>query len=137
MRSTRLLECFGCAAAALFFCSVVHGQADSLFAKANDEYTRNNFSEAIRDYENLVRSGEWSAPLFYNLGNAYFRNGDFAHAILNYERALALEPRHPETTANLAIARDEARALELRKTRPELLLRFANVNQITIIAAAA
>jgi len=53
--------------------------------------------------------------LFYDLGNAYFRTGDFGHAILNYERALALERHHPEATANLQIARDEAHALELQQ----------------------
>jgi hypothetical protein len=35
---------------------------------------------------------------------------------LNYERALALEPQHPEANANLRLVRDEARALELRKS---------------------
>src|SRR5256885_5435373 len=87
-------------------------QADANFSRANDEYARGQFQEAVHDYESLVQAHEWSAPLFYNLGNAYFRSGDLGRAILNYERALALEPQHPESLANLTVARDDARALE-------------------------
>ncbi|HJT80236.1 MAG TPA: tetratricopeptide repeat protein, partial [Chthoniobacterales bacterium] len=72
------------------------------FVRANDEFAKGQFQHAIRDYEAMVQAGKWSAPLFYNLGNAYYRIADFGRAILNYERALALEPQHPETTANLA-----------------------------------
>jgi tetratricopeptide (TPR) repeat protein len=115
----------------------VFAQSDAQFAKANQEYASGHFKEAIDDYETLVRSREWSANLFYDLGNAYFRNGDFGRSILNYERALALEPHHPETQANLRIARDEARALELQPGWPQRYLRFATVNHYTIGAAIA
>jgi tetratricopeptide (TPR) repeat protein len=98
--------------------SPVFAQSDAEFAKANQNYAQNNFKEAISGYETLVRSGQWSANVFYNLGNAYFRAGDFGRAILNYERALALERHHPEASANLQIARDEARALEMQQSWP-------------------
>src|SRR5438876_6535129 len=110
-------------------------QPAAQFAKANQEYAAGNFKSAIADYEELVRSGQDTPNVFYNLGNAYFRQNSFGHAILNYERALALEPHHPETQANLRIARDEARALELRPSWPERYLRFATVNQYSIAAA--
>jgi hypothetical protein len=112
-------------------------QADAEFAKANQEFAQGHFKEAISGYETLVRAGEWSANLFYDLGNAYFRTGDFGRAILNYERALALERHHPEATANLQITRDEARALEIQPSRPERYLQFASVNQYSITAAVA
>jgi tetratricopeptide (TPR) repeat protein len=112
-------------------------QADDPFAKANQEYTQGKFKEAIDDYETLARSGQWSANLFYDLGNAYFRENDFGRAILNYERALALEPNHPETQANLRIVRDHARALELQPGWTDRLVRFANVHQYTLAAAVA
>jgi tetratricopeptide (TPR) repeat protein len=75
--------------------------------------------------------------LFYDLGNAYYRLGQFGKAILNYERALALEPRHPEADANLRLARDEARALELRKDWIERYASMATVKQYSIAAAIA
>ena len=115
--------------------TVAYAQSDADFTKANQEYAQGHFKEAISGYEAVVRAGQWSANLFYDLGNAYFRTGDFGHAILNYERALALERHHPEATANLQIARDEARALELQQSWPERYLRFASVNQYSITAA--
>src|SRR5712664_3499696 len=123
-------------------CSVVSAassfaQAEGDFTKANQEYAQGHFKEAISGYEALVRTGQWSANLFYDLGNAYFRAADFGRAILNYERALALEPHHPEATANLQIARDEARALEMQPSWLERYLQFASVNQYTITAAVA
>jgi tetratricopeptide (TPR) repeat protein len=112
-------------------------QGDSEFAKANQEYAQSHFAEAISGYQALVRSGQWSANLFYDLGNAYFRTGDFGRAILNYERALALERHHPEASANLQIARDESRALELQPSWPERYLQFASVDQYSIAGAIA
>jgi tetratricopeptide (TPR) repeat protein len=117
--------------------SVAYAQSDADFAKATQEYAQGHFTEAITDYEALVRAGQWSANLFYDLGNAHFRTGDFGRAILNYERALALERHHPEAAANLQIARDEAHALELQQSWPERYLQFASVNQYSIAAAIA
>ena len=128
---------------AIFFCLVFTiassaiAQTNADFTKANQEYAQGHFAEAISGYEALLRAGQWSANLFYDLGNAYFRTGDFGRAILNYERALALERHHPEATANLQIARDEARALELQQSWPERYLQFASVNQYCIVAAIA
>src|SRR5438067_12815682 len=126
---------------ALLFCAssavsaIAHSEAE--FAKANQEYAQGHFKEAITGYEALVRAGQLNANLFYDLGNAYFRTRDFGRAILNYERALALDQHHPEATANLQIARDESRALELQPTRLERYLQFANINQYSIAAAIA
>jgi tetratricopeptide (TPR) repeat protein len=120
-----------------FLISSAFAQSDAQFAKANQEFAAGQFKEAIDDYEGLVRTGPWSANLFYDLGNAHFRNGNFGRAILNYERALALNPRHPEADANLRITRDEARALELTASRTERALRFMNLNQYAIAAGIA
>src|SRR6266480_2103180 len=110
-------------------------QPAAQFAKANQEYAAGNFKSAIAGYEELVRSGQDTPNVFYNLGNAYFRQNSFGHAILNYERALALEPHHPEAQANLRVARDEGRALELISSRWERLFAVANENQNAVTAA--
>ena len=47
---------------------------------------------------------EYSADLFYNLGNAWFKLGDQGRAILNYERALVLNPRMEEARSNFQTA---------------------------------
>src|SRR4029077_7821188 len=135
MKGRTLFVDLCCAVTCTFVAASAFAQTE--FAKANQEYAQGHFKEAISGYEALVRAGQWSANLFYDLGNAYFRTGDFGRAILNYERALALERHHPEATANLQIARDEARALELQQSWPERYLQFASVNQYCIAAAIA
>jgi tetratricopeptide (TPR) repeat protein len=126
-----------CAFACIVWAPSAFAQSDPQFAKANQEFAQGRFKEAIAGYEALVHEGQWNANLFYDLGNAYFRTRDFGRAILNYERALALDNHHPEATANLQIARDEARALELQPTKLERYLQFASINQYTIAAAVA
>jgi tetratricopeptide (TPR) repeat protein len=121
----------------LVIASSTLAQSDVQFTKANQEYAQGHFKEAISGYEALVRDGQWSANVFYDLGNAYFRAGDFGRAILNYERALALERHHPEAMANLQIARDEAHALETQPAWPDRYLQFASINQYSITAAIA
>jgi tetratricopeptide (TPR) repeat protein len=125
------------AAIIFLFAGSVSAADETAFAKANRAYAEARFQEAADGYESLVQSGQWDANLFYDLGNAYYRLGQFGKAILNYERALALEPRHPEADANLRLARDEARALELRKDSIERYASMATVKQYSIAAAIA
>ena len=112
-------------------------EADSTFAKANTDYAAGHFREAIAGYESLVKARQWNTSLFYDLGNAHFRAGDLGRAILNYERALALDPSQPEAQANLRLVRDQGRALELAKSWPEEHLGFLTPTQSTWMAAAA
>jgi tetratricopeptide (TPR) repeat protein len=131
------LVCLSVTAIALFLAGTISAADETAFSKANQAYSEARFQEAAEAYESLVQSGQWNANLFYDLGNAYYRVGNFGKAILNYERALALDPRHPEADANLRLARDEARALELRKDRIERYASMATVKQYSIAAAIA
>ena len=133
----KIRDCFIAASLCALSISSLSAQADSDFAKANRDFAQGHFKEAISGYEALIRDGQWTANVFYDLGNAYFRAGDFGRAILNYERALDLARHHPEATANLQIARDEAHALELQPSWPERYLQFATVNQYSVTAAVA
>jgi tetratricopeptide (TPR) repeat protein len=126
-----------CSILSLISLSTLMADPGAQFAKANQEYAAGDFKAAIEDYEELVRSGQDTPNLFYNLGNAYFRQNNFGRAILNYERALALEPHHPEAQANLRVARDEARALELMPSRWDRVFAVANENQYAVTAAVA
>jgi tetratricopeptide (TPR) repeat protein len=110
---------------------------EGLFARANQAYAEGRYEEAANGYESLVSSGGRHPNLFYDLGNAKYRLGDFGQAILNYERALALDPRHPEAEANLRLARDEGRALEMRRDWMERYASIGTVKQYTIGAAVA
>jgi tetratricopeptide (TPR) repeat protein len=113
------------------------GGQNPAFAKANQDYSEGHFQEAVDGYQTLVNSGQWSANLFYELGNAWFRLGNFGEAILNYERARALDPHHPEAAANLALVRDEARALELKRDGLERYIEAGTSTQYSIAASIA
>ncbi|MFN2542132.1 MAG: tetratricopeptide repeat protein [Chthoniobacterales bacterium] len=137
MNLQRRIISLSCALVCLFFAEQSFAQPDAEFLKGNQDYAAGRFQDAIKSYEALVQSRQFGANLFYNLGNAYFRAGDLGSAILNYERALALDRHHPEADANLRIARDETRALELSPAPIERVLRFASANQFAIAAAIA
>ncbi len=121
--------------ASVLLASSASAQQSDSFAKGNAEYAAGKFREAIELYDGVVRDGQLSAALFYNLGNAWYRAEDLGRAILNYERALALQPRHPEALANLRLVRDKARALELRQTSAERLFAHVTPTQWTMLAA--
>ena len=71
---------------------------------ANEAYQNGKYEEAKVDYLQLADMHEYSADLFYNLGNAWFKLGDQGRAILNYQRALVLNPRLDEAKSNLQTA---------------------------------
>ena len=77
---------------------------ESTWESANEAYQKGKFEEAKVDYIQLAGTREYSADLFYNLGNAWFKLGDQGRAILNYERALILNPRLEEARSNLQTA---------------------------------
>lgn len=87
---------------------------DSQFSKLEDvtkaegdsAYMRDDYASAIQVYEVLLSKGE-AADLYYNLGNSYYKAGEIARAILNYERALLLQPGNGDIRANLEIARSK------------------------------
>ncbi len=86
------------------------GPSSTTFDEANRRYDQGDFKGARAGYEALVDAGERRANVFYNLGNAAFRLGDKKAACLAYERALALDPGHPEAAANLRFLRQETGA---------------------------
>ncbi len=77
---------------------------EALFAEADSEYIRQNYPRTIELLESIVHNGYASGELFYNLGNAYYRAGNIARAILNYERARRLMPEDEDLRHNLQIA---------------------------------
>lgn len=78
---------------------------ENLMAMANQDYETGHFAEAVATYEEIVEAGIQHSNVYYNLGNAYFKQGDLGRAILNYRRAQRLDPRDGDIAANLEIAR--------------------------------
>jgi tetratricopeptide (TPR) repeat protein len=79
--------------------------SDSLFNLANNQYKQREYFEAIDNYQAIAENGVKSAAVFYNLGNAYFKTGNFSKAILNYERAKLLDPSDEDVEFNLQKSR--------------------------------
>lgn len=79
--------------------------AASLFQKGNQSYEEGSFDEAIGQYEKVLDLGVRNFKVFYNLGNAYFRQNQLGKAVVNYRRALALEPRDEDAQANLSFVK--------------------------------
>ena len=77
--------------------------AQSAFDEANAAYAEGNYKEAASLYQTLIDE-QSNATLYYNLGNAQFKQGELAQAILCYERALRLDPNHKDAKYNLAFA---------------------------------
>ncbi len=82
------------------------GQNEQLFEQANDLYNKGDFEDAISKYEAIIASGEHSAALYYNLGNAHYKLNHIAPSIYYYEKALKLAPNDKEIQNNIAFARN-------------------------------
>ena len=76
-------------------------------ASANDLYDSERYQEAARSYERLVGLGHEDEALFYNLGNAYYKQDDLGRAILNYLKAQRLDPRDGDIQANLSFVQSQ------------------------------
>jgi tetratricopeptide (TPR) repeat protein len=91
-------------------CAVARAADTTQFDNANRLYEAGKFADARDAYQQMVRSGPISANLYYNLGNTEWKLGDGGQAAVDYERALMLEPSHPEATANLNFVREQTGA---------------------------
>ncbi len=91
------------------FWAVLQISAQNLNQQALDAYKKGDYKNSISLWESMVKSNldvnMESASVYYNLGNAYFKNGQTTRAILNYERALVIKPNDKDIRHNLRFAR--------------------------------
>ena len=104
---------------------------------ANRSYEVGQFEEAAAGYEAILEAGLSNSDLYYNLGNAYFKQGDLGRAILNYRRAQRLDPRDGDITANLNVARTQT-VDQLERGGPGMLANWVQVAEewLTLSEAA-
>ena len=67
---------------------------------ANAAYSAGHFEKAAKLYESALDNSE-SAELYFNLGNAYYKQNMIGLAVLNYERAKKLDPDDEDININL------------------------------------
>jgi tetratricopeptide (TPR) repeat protein len=119
----------------LAVCSGVARAGD--FEDANQLYDQGKFPEAKERYEKLIETGGGSANVYYDLGNTDFRLGSAGRAILDYERSLVLNPRHPEARANLKLLREKSTARLLPLSWNEQIANNLSPDMWVIFAALA
>jgi tetratricopeptide (TPR) repeat protein len=90
------------------------------FNQGKEHYKEANYEAAITAWESILESGEHSAALYYNLGNAYYRIDQIAPSIYFYEKALQLAPGDPEIRNNLAFAQN--RTIDIIEPVPQNLI---------------
>jgi tetratricopeptide (TPR) repeat protein len=93
---------------------------DSLFARGNDYYMQRQYSMAEQCYTRIVHLGYESGELYFNLGNALYKQDKIAAAILYYEKALLLNPGDEDINENLALA--NARIVDKINAIPEFFV---------------
>lgn len=74
-------------------------------ALADSAYASGRYDEALEIYNKIASSQGVSAPLYFNMGNAYYKKGDSGNAVLCYLRALRLDPSLSEANDNLTFLR--------------------------------
>lgn len=117
---------------------VAFGAVDNhRFQEANAAYSRNDFPGAIALYEELVSNHGYSAPLLYNLANSYAQAGRTGKAVLNYERALQLDPHDPDILGNLQLVRTANGLFNPELTKMEQLLHLLSMNQWIALGSLA
>jgi tetratricopeptide (TPR) repeat protein len=126
----------------LVSCGVTAATEDSLL-QANRLYEKEQYDEAILVYQKLVQNGIHDAIVYYNLGNACYKNADIGCAILNYRRAQRLQPRDLDIKTNLTLAR--AQTADLLELEPKIFPAFVygflsdwnNANENALFTLAA
>lgn len=81
---------------------------ETAIKEAETAYTKEDYKKAIQLYESILKSNGESSEIYYNLGNAYYKAEKIAPAILNYERALLLDPGDADIRFNLQMARQKS-----------------------------
>lgn len=85
--------------------NAVFGLSPAAIAKF---YNQGKYRRAIVKYKLLIQKNYRRGDVYYNLGNSYYKAGDFVNAIFYYEKAKKSEPLNSNLTVNLNLAKSKA-----------------------------
>jgi len=91
-----------------------------LFEKGNSFYIKGQYKQAIDIYKEVLGDGYQSAALYFNLGNAHYKDGDLPESILNYEKARRLAPGDDDINFNIRLA--NSKTIDKIDESPEFFL---------------
>ena len=78
--------------------------ANNLVDSAASAYSKQEYKRVITFYEKILSEGKTSSALYYNLGNAYYKDNQLGRAIYYYELAKKLNPADDDIKNNLQLA---------------------------------
>jgi len=112
-----------------------------VFQEANTSYRTGDYAKASELYESLIEQEPRVAAFYYDLANTYVRLGKLSHAILNYEKALRLDPRNGDIRENLRYTRglleyrvEDTRNWYLKAT--EVVLKYMTEREVFVVVLA-
>ena len=88
------------AAVTLCLCGILPASALSTGQRGDSAYAEENFRQAVELYTAALKENGPDATLYYNLGNSHYRLGNTGYAIVNYERALNIDPSFDDARTN-------------------------------------
>ncbi|MFK8039376.1 MAG: tetratricopeptide repeat protein [Crocinitomicaceae bacterium] len=77
-----------------------------LLKSADSAYQAHQYDESINLYTQILSEQKHSASLYFNLGNAYFKNNEIGKAIWAYHKAKKIDPKNDDINYNLKFASD-------------------------------
>ena len=107
------------------------------FDQANAAFAQKDYRRAANDCQAIITQQGFSAPVLFNLANAYYHDGNLGLAILNYERAQLLAPGDADIAFNLHLARAKAGLADRPKVWFDRAARFFSLDTLSWIGAAA
>ena len=79
---------------------------ESVFKQGNSAYNKAEYQKAISLYEQTLKMGQFSAEVYYNLGNAYYKLNNIAESIYYFEKAKQLDPNDEDIIINSNFAKN-------------------------------
>lgn len=104
-------------------------------ARGNVAYDQQQWSEAIRQYQNAIASGMDNADVHTDLANAFRFSGETQHALEHYQIAQRLNPQHENSLFNqislfTEVMGDAQRAIPICE---EFMRRFPNSEKLPAV----
>jgi tetratricopeptide (TPR) repeat protein len=77
-------------------------------AQTAEEYYKNGqYEKALEEYNTLLDRGIRNPELYLNIGNCYYRLGDFGKSLLYYKRGWFLDPSNENILHNISLFKKE------------------------------
>ena len=103
----------------------------------NSSYKKNNYAQAMQNYQNAINQGGNSAELYFNMANACAKLNKKGEALLYYMKAFVQQPRLREAEANLKLfAKDNGIKLPEKSAVEMYLLELSEFEWIIVTMVA-